>query len=200
MTPSSCSQHFVRHIAHDSQESPACQKAESRLDKDASPEQKRYRVLLEITDLVARAKSLPEAFKEIAAPALALTGGELLNVSLHDPRRDRMLTHYWKKKQRVESPGSPVDEAATGRAWNIRNWLPFPIPSARSALAACPYCSITACDQTGSSHEHAGEHLGAIGLGKSVAEEVLMLRTWNSSRGRAAWQRSRWKGARQPRL
>ena len=39
--------------------------------KDASPERNRYRVLLEITDLVDRAKSLPEAFKELAAPVLA---------------------------------------------------------------------------------------------------------------------------------
>jgi len=36
------------------------------LEKDASPERKRYRGLLEITDLVVRAKSLPDAFKELA--------------------------------------------------------------------------------------------------------------------------------------
>ena len=54
-------------------------KAESRLEGYASPERNRYRVLLEITDVVARAKSLPEAFKELAAPVLALTAGELLN-------------------------------------------------------------------------------------------------------------------------
>jgi hypothetical protein len=34
----------------------------------ASPERTRYRGLLEITDLVVRAKSLPDAFKELAPP------------------------------------------------------------------------------------------------------------------------------------
>jgi len=48
------------------------------LDQDASPERTRYRVLLEITDLIAHAKSLPEAFKELAPRVLALTGCELL--------------------------------------------------------------------------------------------------------------------------
>ena len=82
-------------------------------ERDASPERSRYRLLLEITDLVARAKSLPDAFKELAAPVLALTGGELLNLSLHDPRRDCMLTHYWKRNQESgEFDVLPVDEAA----------------------------------------------------------------------------------------
>ena len=69
------------------------------LGKDVSPERNRYRGLLEITDLVVRAKSLPDAFKELASPVLALTAGELLNVSLHDPHRDCMLTQYWKRNQ-----------------------------------------------------------------------------------------------------
>ncbi len=38
------------------------------LGKDASPERNRYRVLLEITDMVTRAQSLPDAFKELAPP------------------------------------------------------------------------------------------------------------------------------------
>jgi len=36
------------------------------LDQDASPERTRYRVLLEITDLIAHAKSLPEALQGLA--------------------------------------------------------------------------------------------------------------------------------------
>jgi len=58
------------------------------LEGDTSPEHDRYRLLLEITDVMARAQSLPDAFKEFAPPVLALTGGELLNLSLHDPCRD----------------------------------------------------------------------------------------------------------------
>jgi formate hydrogenlyase transcriptional activator len=89
---------------------------------DSSPEKiDRYRLLLEITDLVARAQSLPEAFKEFAPPVLALTGGELLNLSLHDPRRDCMRTYYWKKNQESgEFDSLPVDEAASGWVWKYQ--------------------------------------------------------------------------------
>jgi hypothetical protein len=38
-----------------------------------SSDRNRYRLLLEITDVVARAESLPEAFEELASPVLALT-------------------------------------------------------------------------------------------------------------------------------
>ena len=96
-------------------------------DKDASPERNRYRGLLEITDLVVRAKSLPDAFKDSAPPVLALTGGELLNYSSHDPRRDCMLTHYWKRNQESgEFDPFPVDDAATGWVWKHQELIAIP--------------------------------------------------------------------------
>jgi len=96
-------------------------------DKDASPERNRYRGLLEITDLVVRAKSLPDAFKELAPPVLALTAGELLNYSLHDPRRDCMLTHHWKRNQESgEFDPFPVDDAATGWVWKHQELIAIP--------------------------------------------------------------------------
>src|SRR6202165_3420874 len=83
-----------------------------------SPESDRYRLLLEVTDRVARTRSLPEALKELAPPVLALTGGELLNLSLYDPRRDCMLTQYWKKnREHGEFDALTVDEVASGWAW-----------------------------------------------------------------------------------
>ncbi len=95
--------------------------------RDASPERDRYRLLLEITDLVARAKSLPDAFKELARPVLALTGGELLNLSLYDPRRDCMVTHYWKKNEESGEFGAlPVDEAACGWVWKHQELIAIP--------------------------------------------------------------------------
>jgi formate hydrogenlyase transcriptional activator len=97
------------------------------LDEDASPERKRYRGLLEITDLVVRAKNLPDAFKELAPPVLALTAGELLNYSLHDPRRDCMLTHYWKRNQESgEFDPFPVDDAVTGWVWKHQELIAIP--------------------------------------------------------------------------
>jgi len=94
---------------------------------DASAETKRYRLLLEITELVARARNLPAAFKEFARPVLALTGGEMLNLSLHDPRRDCMQTHYWKEnKESGEFDPLPVDESASGWVWKHQELVAIP--------------------------------------------------------------------------
>ena len=96
-------------------------------DRDPSPKRDRYRLLLEITDLIARAKNLPDAFKEIAPPALALTEGELLNLSLHDPRRDCMLTHYWKRNDESgEFDPFPVDETTSGWVWKHQEPIAIP--------------------------------------------------------------------------
>jgi formate hydrogenlyase transcriptional activator len=90
-------------------------------------ENARYRLLLEITDLVARAKNLPEAFRDLAAPVLALTGSELLNLSLYDPSQDCMSTLYWKKNEESgEFERFPVDEVATGWAWKRQEPIAIP--------------------------------------------------------------------------
>jgi hypothetical protein len=67
--------------------------------EDAPSERKRYWLLLEITEAVARSKSLSDAFNELAAPVLSLTGGDLLDFSLHDSNGNRMSTQYWKRNQ-----------------------------------------------------------------------------------------------------
>ena len=78
---------------------------------NAPSESKRYWLLLEITDMVARHQNLSDAFKEFAPPLLALTGGEWLDLSLHDSDRDRMLTRYWKKnRENGKFDALPVDE------------------------------------------------------------------------------------------
>jgi len=140
-----------------------------------SPERQRYRLLLEITDLVARAKSLPDAFQELALPVLALTGAELLNLSLHDPRRDCMLTHYWKKNaESGEFDPFPVDEAASGWAW--KHQKPITIldtereerfPGFVPVLLNHGVRSYTVIPISTS-----GERFGALGLGKKVAEAL----------------------------
>jgi len=143
------------------------------LEGDTSPEHDRYRLLLEITDVMARAQSLPEAFKEFAPPVLALTGGELLNLSLHDPRRDCMLTHYWKKNQESgEFEALPVDEVAGGWAWKRQEPIAIPdvereqrFPSIVPVLLNHGVRSYTALPISTPSR-----HFGALGLGKSVPE------------------------------
>ena len=146
---------------------------QSALEGDASPERKRYRLLLEITDLAARAKSLPDAFKELAPAVLALTGGELLDLSLHDPRRDCMLTHYWKKNQENgEFEVLPVDGAASGWVWKHQE--PIAIPDTEHeqrfsgfvpALLNHGVRSYTVLPISTPSRR-----FGALGLGKNVPE------------------------------
>jgi len=145
------------------------------LGKDASPERNRYRGLLEITDLVVRAKSLPDAFKELAPPVLALTAGELLNVSLHDPRRDCMLTHYWKRNQESgEFDVLPVDDAATGWVWKHQELIAIPdtereqrFPGFVPVLLNHGVRSYIALPVSTPAHR-----FGALGLGKKVPGAV----------------------------
>jgi len=145
------------------------------LEGEASPERSRYRLLLEITDLVARAQSLPEALKELAPPVLDLTGGELLNLSLHDPRRDCMLTQYWKKNHESgEFDAFPVDEAASGWAWKHQETIAIPdiereqrFPDIVPALLNHGVRSYTVLPISTPSNR-----FGALGLGKSVPEAL----------------------------
>ncbi|MGB9202441.1 MAG: sigma 54-interacting transcriptional regulator [Terriglobales bacterium] len=148
----------------------------AELEGSASPERKRYRGLLEITDLVVRARNLPDAFKELAPPVLALTAGELLNYSLHDPRRDCMLTHYWKRNhERGEFDPFPVDDAATGWVWKHQELIAIPDTERESRFpgfmpvllnhgARSYICVPVSTD---------AHRFGALGLGKNVPRVAL---------------------------
>jgi formate hydrogenlyase transcriptional activator len=145
------------------------------LGRVVSPERQRYRLLLEITDLVLRAKSLSDAFREIALPVLALTGGELLNLSLHDPGRDCMLTRYWKKNQESgEFDPFPVDEAACGWAWKHQKPIAIPdtereqrFPGSVPVLLNHGVRSYIVVPMS-----TPAQQFGALGLGKNVAETL----------------------------
>ena len=157
--------------------SESCVMSETRvaLEGDVSPERDRYRLLLEITDLVARAKSLPDAFKELAPAVLALTGGELLDLSLYDPRRDCILTHYWKKNQESgEFEALPVDEAASGWAWKHQE--PIAIPDIEREQRF-PGCVPVLLNHGVRSYivlpmSTPSCHFGALGLGKKAPESL----------------------------
>jgi formate hydrogenlyase transcriptional activator len=143
------------------------------LEGDASAETKRYRLLLEINELVARAQNLPDAFKEFAIPVLALTGGELLNLSVHDPRRDCMQTHYWKKnRENGEFDPFPVDEEASGWVWKHQELVAIPdtkvenrFPGFVPVLLNHGVRSYIAVPMTTGSNR-----FGALGLGKRAPE------------------------------
>jgi formate hydrogenlyase transcriptional activator len=145
------------------------------LGRVVSPERQRYRLLLEITDLVARAKNLSDAFREIALPVLALTGGELLGLSLHDPGRDCMVTRYWKKnRESGEFDPFPVDEAACGWAWKHQRPIAIPdtereqrFPGSVPVLLNHGVRSYIVVPIS-----TPAQQFGALGLGKNVAETL----------------------------
>jgi formate hydrogenlyase transcriptional activator len=137
------------------------------------PEPDRYRLLLEITALVARAHSLPDAFKELAAPVLELTGGELLNLSLHDPRRDCMLTQYWKKnRDSGEFDALRVDEAASGWAWKHQETVAIADTKSEDRFPGCVPELLThgVRSYTVLPISTPSNRFGALGLGKNVPE------------------------------
>ena len=145
------------------------------LEGDASPERARYRLLLEITDTVARAKSLPDAFKELAPPVLDLTGGELLNLALYDPRRNCMQNQYWKKNQESgEFDSSPVDEAATGWAWKHQEPLAIPDTEREQRFPGCMPMLLNhgVRSYTILPVSTASSRFGTLGVGKRVPEAL----------------------------
>lgn len=145
------------------------------LEGGDSPERARYRLLLEITDRVARAKSLPDAFKELAPPVLDLTGGELLNLALYDPRRNCMLNQYWKRNQESgEFDSSPVEKAATGWAWKHQEALAIPDIEREQRF---PGCMPVLLNQGVRSYtvlpmSTASSRFGALGVGKKIPEAL----------------------------
>jgi formate hydrogenlyase transcriptional activator len=139
---------------------------------DFSPERNRYRLLLEITDMVVRARTLPDVFKELAAPVLNLTGGHLLNLALHDPRRDCMLNQYWKSNRETGEFDASPDEAATGWVWKHQDPVAIPdtereqrFPGCMSVLIDLGVRSYTVLPIS-----TPFRHFGALGLGKNVPE------------------------------
>src|ERR1039457_1801928 len=143
---------------------------------DSSSEGDRYRLLLEITDVVARAQSLSEAFREFAPPVLALTGCELLNLSIHDSRRDCMLTQYWKKNNE-SGMFDPlrVDRAASGWAWKFQESVAIPDTEREQRFPDClpVLINLGVRSYTVLPLSTPSAHFGAIGLGKSAPDEVL---------------------------
>ncbi|SPE44972.1 Sigma-54 dependent transcriptional regulator (Modular protein) (fragment) [Candidatus Sulfotelmatobacter sp. SbA7] len=143
------------------------------LEADASPERNRYRLLLEITDLVARVSSLPDAFKELAPPVLDLTGGELLSLSLHDARRDCMLNRYWKKNQESgEFEVFPVDKAVAGWAWEHQEPIAIPDTEREQRFPGCMpvWLNHGVRSYTVLPLSTPSSRFGALGLGKKDPE------------------------------
>ncbi len=140
---------------------------------DPLSENERYRLLIEITDALARAETLPEAIQAITAPVLALTGGDLLNLSLHDQRRDCMKTQYWtRNEEKGEFVPLSVEEAASGWVWKYQEPVTITdteregrFPGFTALLRNHGIRSYVAVPMTTPS-----TRFGALGLGKRIPE------------------------------
>lgn len=143
---------------------------------DGAPEYSRYRVLLEAADLMTQAKTLPDALRELAPPVLALTGGELLSLSLQDERRDRMLHLYWKiNHESGEFETFPAAEAPTGWAWKHQEKLAIPDIEHEERFPGCIPVLLNhgVRSYTVLPLSTASSRFGALGLGKKVPEALL---------------------------
>ncbi len=146
---------------------------QEKFEEELWPEARRYQLLRELTDVVARATSLPDAFQELAPLVLAVTGGEMLNLSLYDPQEGRMRSHYWKRnRESGEFDSLPVDQAASGWVWKYQEQISIPdtereqrFPDFVPSLVDHGVRSYIAVPMTTPANR-----FGALGLGKDVRE------------------------------
>jgi GAF domain-containing protein len=137
----------------------------------------RYRdqLLIETTDLIVRARSLPDLFKEIAPRILNLTGCEFLKFSLHDPRQNCMITHYWKRSHESgQLDAFPVDECVSGLVWKQQEALAIPDIEKEKRF---PHCVQELRKHGVRSYivlplSAGANRFGALGLGKSAPEAL----------------------------
>src|SRR5882757_4899314 len=139
----------------------------------SSRERLRDRLLLATTDVVVRARNLPDLFKELAPRILSLTGCEFLKFSLHDPHQNCMITHYWKKNQESgQFDAFALDECVSGWVWMRQEAMTIPDVEKEKRFPACMQDlrkhgvrSYSMFPLTTSACRY-----GALGLGRSVAE------------------------------
>ncbi len=128
-----------------------------------------------MTDAVERAPTLPDAFQELAPSLLAQTSCEFLNLSIHEPRRDSMLTRYWKQggESGTFDP-LPVGDAVAGWAWQYQE--PIAISDTgnepRFPLCMCRLRGHGVGFYTALPVSTPSVHFGAVGLGRHLARAV----------------------------
>jgi formate hydrogenlyase transcriptional activator len=133
-------------------------------------EHRRDRLLLETADLVERARSLPDLFKELAPRILSLTACDFLKFALHDPRQNCMITHYWMKNQESgKLDAFAVDECVSGWVWTQQEAVIIPdaeqetrFPLCMQELRKLGIRSYSMLPLTTATHR-----FGALGLGRS---------------------------------
>jgi formate hydrogenlyase transcriptional activator len=137
------------------------------------PERHRDRRLLEATDVVVRARNVPDLFKEIATRILDLTGCDFLKFSQHDPTQTCMITHYWTRNHGSgQCDAFAMDECASGWVWMHQEVVTISDVEKEKRFPLCVQelrkhgvRSYTMLPVSTAQHR-----FGALGLGKNVAE------------------------------
>jgi len=85
---------------------------------DSGPEIERYRVLLELADLMVHRPTLPELFHELAQTLQKAISFDFINFSLYDPTTNAMRLRLWEGGAAPLVPSEvPVDDSASGWVW-----------------------------------------------------------------------------------
>ena len=93
---------------------------------DSGPEIERYRVLLELADLMVHRPTLPELFHELAQTLQKAISFDFINFSLYDPTTNAMRLRLWEGGAAPLVPSEvPVEDSASGWVWQNQQALVF---------------------------------------------------------------------------
>ena len=137
---------------------------------DSGPEIERYRVLLELADLMVHRPTLPELFHELAQTLQKAISFDFINFSLYDPTTNTMRLRLWEGGSTPLVPSEvPVEDSASGWVWQNQQALVFAdlrkdkrFPKTLGLLRErgnCSYCLLPLTT--------AQKKLGALGFGGS---------------------------------
>jgi len=143
-----------------------------------------YTMTLEVARLIARVQSLPELFQELAPRVQTVTDCEFVSFSLHDARRNCMLTHYWMKDQGIGEPKAfAVDDCFSGWAWQHQEAMAIPdIDQEKRFAASLQYLrqhgvrSFNVLPMSTPQRRHGALGLGRTGPAVLGAQDVEFLR------------------------
>jgi formate hydrogenlyase transcriptional activator len=124
--------------------------------------------LLKMVDLVVHHRNLPELFIAMAGQLSDVAEDEIINFSLHDPRRNVMRLHVLEGDDLARPPIEvPVADSPSGIAWQTQRPLVVPDVNAETRFPSVvnllrnkgirSYCALPLTT--------AGKRLGALGLG-----------------------------------
>jgi formate hydrogenlyase transcriptional activator len=124
--------------------------------------------LLKMVDLVVHHRNLPELFVAMAGQLSDVAEDEIINFSLHDPRRNVMRLHVLEGDDLARPPIEvPVADSPSGIAWQTQRPLVVPDVNAETRFPSVvnllrnrgirSYCALPLTT--------AGTRLGALGLG-----------------------------------